>query len=46
VLKKKSGACTDEVYMPSWFPYKHLLFILEGDEAGEGKDTITLEKRR
>ena len=28
----------------SWFAYKHLLFILEGDETREGKDTITTEE--
>jgi hypothetical protein len=44
VLKKKSGSSTDEVYKSSWFSYKHLLFILEGDETREVKDTITTEE--
>jgi hypothetical protein len=29
-----------EIYTPSWFAYEHLLFISEGNEAREGKDTI------
>jgi hypothetical protein len=41
VLKKKSGSSADEIYRSSWFAYKHMLFILQGDEAREGKDTIT-----
>jgi hypothetical protein len=44
VLKKKSGSSPDEIYTSSWFEYKHLLFILEGDEAREGEDTITLDE--
>jgi hypothetical protein len=45
VQKKKSGSSTGEIYTASWFAYKHLLFILDGDEAREGKDTIiTLEE--
>jgi len=41
VLKKKSGSSADEIYRSSWFAYKHMLFILQGDETREGKDTIT-----
>jgi hypothetical protein len=41
VQKKKSGSSTGEIYKTSWFGYKYLLFILEGDEARKGKDTIT-----
>jgi len=41
VLKKKSGSYPDEVYRSGWFAYKHMLFILQGDEARKGKDTIT-----
>jgi hypothetical protein len=44
VLKKKSGSSPDEIYTSSWFAYKHLLCILKGDEAREGKDTITLDE--
>jgi len=41
VLKKKNGSSADEIYRSSWFAYKHMLFILQGDETREGKDTIT-----
>jgi len=41
VLKKKSGSSVDEIYRSSLFAYKHMLFILQGDETREGKDTIT-----
>jgi len=41
VLKKKSGSSADEIYRSSWFAYKHMLFILQGDGARKGKDTIT-----
>jgi Fic family protein len=41
VLKKKSGSSADEMYRSSRFVYKHMLFILQGDEAREGKYTIT-----
>jgi len=41
VLKKKCGSSADEMYRSSWFAYKHMLFILQGYEAREGKDTIT-----
>ena len=41
VLKKKSGSSADEIYRSSWFAYKHMLFILQGDETRDGKDTIT-----
>jgi len=45
MLIKKSGSSTDEMYMSRWFVYKHLLFIVESDDAREGKDTIiTLEE--
>jgi hypothetical protein len=40
-LKKKSGSSTDEIYRSSWFAYKHMLFILQGDGARKGKDTRT-----
>jgi hypothetical protein len=40
MLIKKSGSSTDELCMSSWFVYKHLIYILENDEAREGKDTI------
>jgi len=40
VLKKKSGSSADKIYRWSWFASKHMLFILQGDEAREGKDTI------
>jgi hypothetical protein len=44
VLEKRRGASTNEIYTPSWFAYKDLLFILEDTEARERKDTIiTLE---
>jgi hypothetical protein len=38
---KKSGSSADEIYGSSWFAYKRMLFILQGDEASEEKDTIT-----
>jgi hypothetical protein len=41
VLKKKSGSSSYQMYRLSWFAYKHVLFILQGDEAREGKDAIT-----
>jgi hypothetical protein len=43
VLRKKSGSSADEIYWSSWLAYKHMLFILQGDEAREEKYTITLE---
>jgi len=45
VLIKKSESSTAEICKSSWFVYKHLLYILENDDAREGKDTIiTLEE--
>jgi hypothetical protein len=41
VLRKKSGSSAYEMYRSSWFAYRHMLFILQGDEEREGKDTIT-----
>jgi len=41
VLKKKSGSSSDEMYRSSRFAYKHMLFILQGDEARGRKGTIT-----
>ena len=41
VLKKKSESSADEIHRPSWLACKHMLFILQGDEAREGKDTKT-----
>ena len=40
-LKKKSGSSAEEIYTSSWFAYKHMFFILQGDEARDGKDTLT-----
>jgi len=37
----ESGSSADETYRSSWFAYKHMLCILQGDEAREGKDTVT-----
>ena len=45
MLIKKSESSTAEICKSSWFVYKHLLYILENDDAREGKDTIiTLEE--
>ena len=41
VLKKKSGSSADEICRSSWFAYKHMLFILQGDESREGTHTVT-----
>ena len=41
VLKKKSGSPADEMYRSNWFAYRHTLFIVQGDEGRDGKDTTT-----
>ena len=41
VIKKKSGCSTEETYQSSWFGYKSLVFILDGNDIREGKDPMT-----
>jgi hypothetical protein len=37
----KSGAGADEVYVPAWFAYQHLLFLLNNVDPGDSSDTLS-----
>jgi hypothetical protein len=37
----KSGAGADEVYVPAWIAYQHLLFLLNYVDPGDSSDTLS-----
>ena len=41
VFSPRTQQGAEEMYMSSWFAYKHVLLILKGAEAREGRYTIT-----
>ncbi|XP_066978152.1 uncharacterized protein [Macrobrachium rosenbergii] len=43
MTKRKSSSGAEDVSQPSWILYKHLLFILDGEEKRPGKETFSLE---
>ncbi|KAJ8730009.1 hypothetical protein PYW07_017047 [Mythimna separata] len=45
VMKKNSGAGSDEIYVSPWFAYKHLLFTADSVTPRETRETSTKEKK-